>query len=69
MYAGNDNLTPDSPNHAEALSLLADLMLLLGNAAKQGLERYDEAGERVYDFAFWSAECARVIGMQKIGDD
>lgn len=41
MSAGNDNLTPDSPNHAEALSLLTDLMLLLGNAAKQGLERYE----------------------------
>jgi hypothetical protein len=32
MSAGNDNLTPDSPNHAEALSLLTDLMQLLGNA-------------------------------------
>ena len=38
MSAGNDNLTPDGPNHAAALSLLNDLMLVLDNAAKQGVE-------------------------------
>jgi hypothetical protein len=69
MSAGNDNLTPEGPNHAAALSLLNDLMLVLDNAAKQGMERYDADGEQVYNFAYWSSECARVIGMRKIGDD
>ena len=69
MSAGNDNLTPDGPNHAAALSLLNDLMLVLERAAKQGVERYSSEGEPVYDFAYWSSECARVIGMRKIGDD
>ena len=65
MSAGNDNLTPDGPNHAAALSLLNDLMLVLDSAAKQGVERYCSEGEPVYDFAYWSSECARVIGMMK----
>jgi hypothetical protein len=69
MSAGNDNLTPDGPNHAAALSLLNDLMLVLDNAAKQGMERYDADGEQVYNFAYWSSECARAIGIRKIGDD
>ena len=67
MSAGNDNHTPDGPNHAAALSLLNDLMLVLDSAAKQGIERYCSEGEPVYDFAYWSSECARVIGMRKIG--
>lgn len=60
----NDNLIPDGPNHAAALALLNDLMLVLGNAAKCGLERYDEGGEPVYDFAFWSNECAKMAGLR-----
>ena len=35
MSAGNDNLTPDGPNHAAALSLLNDLMLILDSAASK----------------------------------
>lgn len=60
----NDNLIPDSPNHAAALALLNDLMLVLSNASRQGLERYDANGEPVYDFAFWSNECAKIIGVR-----
>ena len=60
----NDNLIPDSPNHAAALALLNDLMLVLSNASRQGLERYDANGEAVYDFAFWSNECAKIIGVR-----
>jgi len=60
----NDNLIPDSPNHASALALLNDLMLVLSNASRQGLERYDANGEPVYDFAFWSNECAKIIGVR-----
>ena len=62
----NDNLIPDGPNHAIALSLLNDLMLVLSNAAKQGLERYDANSDPVYDFAFWSNECAKMIGIRKV---
>jgi len=60
----NDNLAPEGPNHAAALALLNDLMLVLGNAAAQGLERYDAKGEPVYDFAFWSNECAKMVGVR-----
>lgn len=62
----NDNLNADSPNHAAALALLNDLMLVLANASRQGLERYDEKGEAVYDFAFWSNECAKMVGVRKV---
>ncbi len=60
----NDNLIPEGPNHAAALALLNDLMLVLSNASRQGLERYDANGEAVYDFAFWSNECAKIIGVR-----
>jgi hypothetical protein len=60
----NDNLNADSPNHAAALALLNDLMLVLANASRQGLERYDDKGEAVYDFAFWSNECAKMVGVR-----
>lgn len=60
----NDNLIPEGPNHAAALALLNDLMLVLSNASRQGLERYDANGEPVYDFAFWSNECAKTVGVR-----
>ena len=60
----NDNLIAEGPNHAAALALLNDLMLVLSNASRQGLERYDAHGEPVYDFAFWSNECAKMIGVR-----
>jgi len=60
----NDNLNADSPNHAAALALLNDLMLVLANASRQGLEHYDDKGEAVYDFAFWSNECAKMVGVR-----
>lgn len=62
----NDNLNADSPNHAAALALLNDLMLVLANASRQGLERFDDKGEAVYDFAFWSNECAKMVGVRKV---
>lgn len=62
----NDNLNADSPNHAAALALLNDLMLVLSNASRQGLERYDNNGEPVYDFGFWANECAKMIGVRKV---
>ncbi len=62
----NDNAIPEGPNHAAALALLNDLMLVLGNAASQGLERYGADGEPIYDFGFWSNECAKMIGVRKV---
>lgn len=44
----NDNLIAEGPNHAAALALLNDLMLVLSNASCQGLERYDANGGPVY---------------------
>jgi hypothetical protein len=60
----NDNIDYEGPNHAHALALLNDLMLVLSNAAKHGLERYDADGAPVYDFAFWSNECAKAVGVR-----
>lgn len=62
----NDNLNADSPNHAAALSLLNDLMLLLRNASQMGMERYNADGEAIYDFAFWANECAKVVGVRQV---
>jgi hypothetical protein len=62
----NDNLPVEGPNHAAALALINDLMLVLANASRQGLERYDANGEPVYDFAFWSNECAKIVGVRKV---
>jgi len=63
----NDNLPAEGPNHAAALALLNDLMLVLGKAASQGLERYGADGEPIYDFGFWSDECAKVLGVVRKG--
>jgi len=62
----NDNLPAEGPNHAAALSLLNDLMLLLRNASQMGMERYNSDGEAIYDFAFWANECAKVVGVRKV---
>lgn len=62
----NDNLIAEGPNHAAALALLNDLMLVLSNASRQGLERFDDKGEPIYDFGFWSNECAKMAGVRKV---
>ena len=62
----NDNLLPEGPAHAYALALLNDLMLVLANASKAGLERWDSNCEPVYDFAFWSNEGAKAVGVRKV---
>ena len=62
----NDNLVPDGPNHAFALALLNDLMVVLANAHTTGMERYDEKGEPIYDFGFWANECAKAVGVRKV---
>jgi hypothetical protein len=35
------------------------------NAAKEGLDRSDGDG-LIYDWAFWSGECAKALGVKKI---
>jgi hypothetical protein len=62
----NDNIDFEGPRHLFATNLLNDLMILLGNASKQGLERYDENGEPVFDFAFWEKECAKALNVRKV---
>ena len=61
----NDNTHPEGPRHAQALALLNDLMLLLSNMERAGLDRVDADGERVYDPGFWANECAKVIGVRR----
>lgn len=62
----NDNLTPEGPAHAYALALLNDLMVVLANAQKSGLERYDANGEPIFCPGFWANECAKAVGVRKV---
>jgi hypothetical protein len=61
----NDNLICEGPRHAEALALVNDLMLILGNMAKEGLDRAGDDGEPIYDPGFWADECAKVLGLAR----
>jgi hypothetical protein len=60
----NDNIDHEGPKHLYACAVLSDLMILLANAAKEGLDRRDEDG-LIYDWAFWSNECAKALGVKK----
>lgn len=61
----NDNIEHEGPKHLFATDLLNALMVLLDNAAKEGLDRCDDEG-LIYDWAFWSRECAKALGVKKI---
>ena len=61
----NDNLDHEGPKHLFATNLLNDLMVLLNNDAKEGLDRWDEEGP-IYDWAYWSGECAKALAVKKI---
>lgn len=62
----NDNATPEGPAHAYALALLNDLMIILANMDKRGLEAYDENGEPIFCPGFWANECAKAVGVRKV---
>lgn len=63
----NDNvLNYEGPAHAYALSLLNDLMLILGNMDKAGLDRYDANGDPVFCPGFWAEQCAMAINVKKV---
>jgi hypothetical protein len=49
-----------------AAALLNDLMVILDNAAKRGLDPLDDDGVPIYGFAYWSGECAKALGVKKI---
>ena len=49
----NDNLPAEGPNHAAALALINDLMLILANMDVQGVDRVVD-GEPVYCPGFWA---------------
>jgi hypothetical protein len=61
----NDNIDFEGPKHLFAMDLLNSLMILMDNAAKEGLDRRDDDG-LIYDWAFWSGECAKALGVRKI---
>lgn len=62
----NDNIDFEGPKHLFATNLLNDLMVILDNAARQGIDPLDEEGLPIYDFAYWSGECAKALGVKKI---
>jgi hypothetical protein len=62
----NDNLNHEGPCHLFATNLLNDLMIILDNAAKRGLDSLDGDGLPIYDFAYWSGECAKALNVKKI---
>lgn len=61
----NDNIDFEGPKHLFATDLLNSLMILMDNAAKEGLDRCDDEG-LIYDWAFWSRQCANALGVKKI---
>lgn len=61
----NDNIDAEGPKHLFATDLLNSLMILMDNAAKEGLDRRDEDG-LIYDWDYWSGECAKALGVKKI---
>ena len=61
----NYNIDVECPKHLFATDLLNSLMVLMDNAAKEGLDRRDDEG-LIYDWAFWSRECAKALGVKKI---
>jgi hypothetical protein len=63
----NDNLTEwEGPKHLFATALLNDLMIILDNAAKRGLDPLDEDGFPIYGFGYWSRECAKALNVRKV---
>jgi hypothetical protein len=40
-------------------------MIILHNAGQAGLERYTDKGDAVFDFAFWSQECAKQLAVSR----
>jgi hypothetical protein len=64
----NDNLVSwEGPQHLYATDLLNALMILMSNAAKEGLDRTDEDG-LIYNWDFWAGECAKALNVQKVVD-
>lgn len=61
----NDNTFPTSPEHAQALALIADLQLILSGMHKAGLDRLDENGEAVFQPDFWAGECAKLLNVRQ----
>jgi hypothetical protein len=59
----NDNIEIEGPNHAAALALLNDLMIILANMHAQGIDRVED-GEGIYQPGFWSNECAKMVGVR-----
>jgi hypothetical protein len=62
----NDNIEFEGERHLFASNLLNDLMVVLGNAARNGVDVLDEDGLPIYDFEYWSRECAKALGVRKI---
>jgi hypothetical protein len=65
----NDNITAETPHHAECLRLIQDLHDILRLADSAGL-RIDTTSDDLryaYDFRFWADECAKVLGTFPAG--
>jgi len=62
----NDNIDHEGPKHLFAAALLNDLMIILENADKRGIDPVDEDGFPIYGFGYWSRECAKALGVKKI---
>lgn len=59
----NDNMDPEGPRHAQALSLLNDLALILRNAEARGIDVVGADGERVFQFGWWAKQCDAALGL------
>ncbi len=63
----NDNLTAETPHHAECLRLIQDLHDLFRCAEKAGytFANATEDTKFAYDWKYWADECAGVLGVKK----
>ena len=62
----NDNMTPETPHHAECLRLIQDLHDLFRCAEKAGHKIVGATDDTnfAYDWKFWADQCAAVLGVK-----
>lgn len=63
IIMANDNITADTPHHAECLRLLKDLhdLFRCAQAANRKFVGSDKDTEYAYDWAYWADECGRLL--------
>lgn len=63
IIMANDNITADTPHHAECLRLIKDIhdLFRCAQAADRRFVGADDDTAFAYDWAYWADECARLL--------